>query len=99
MTISTTMARDEHAQENRDELFPGHVGSADRLEFTVVGAAVNRAHRLQALAGPGQVVMSDAMHELVTEHMPAPQSLGAISLKGFQEPIQLVVWQVRARAA
>ncbi|MEI6501374.1 MAG: adenylate/guanylate cyclase domain-containing protein, partial [Armatimonadota bacterium] len=40
------------------EVVAGHVGTSDRLEFTVIGVAVNEAHRLQAFAEGGEVVLS-----------------------------------------
>jgi class 3 adenylate cyclase len=38
----------------------GSLGSATRMEYTVVGDTVNVAHRLQALAGPGEIFATGA---------------------------------------
>ena len=39
----------------------GSLGSPARMEYTVVGDTVNVAHRLQALAGPGEVLATSAV--------------------------------------
>jgi class 3 adenylate cyclase/ActR/RegA family two-component response regulator len=45
---------------NTGVVVAGTVGGGGRLEYTVVGDAVNIAQRLQAAAGPGEIMASDA---------------------------------------
>ena len=80
------------------EVVAGHIGSADRLEFTVIGAAVSKAHRLQALAQAGQVVLSRALHASLGAYV-AVESLGPTHLKGFGDPVDVCGVQVCQQAA
>ena len=71
----------------------GNMGSPNRLNYTVLGAGVNLAARLCSLAGPGDVLVSDATYRAVRGSVQAA-SLGTRPLKGFSNPIQ--VWRVNA---
>lgn len=47
------------------EVVHGFVGTSDRMEFTVIGEAVNRTERYCAAATEGQVLISPEMHDHV----------------------------------
>ncbi|MGZ4200840.1 MAG: ATP-binding protein [Thermoleophilaceae bacterium] len=54
----------------------------------VMGSAPNLAARLQTLAEPDRVVISDATHELVQGHFEC-DSLGLAELKGVSRPVEV----------
>ena len=65
----------------------GNMGSASRLNYTVVGEAVNLAARLCQSAEGGEILISDATRERVGEAVRA-ESLGERALKGLS-PVRL----------
>ena len=63
------------------EVIAGNVGSERRMHYAVVGDPVNVAARLQAAAGPGQILIDEATHEAVGE-LVTSQDLGSLRLAG-----------------
>ena len=47
------------------EVVAGNVGSERRMHYAVVGDSVNVAARLQAVAGPGQILIDLETHDAV----------------------------------
>ena len=63
------------------EVIAGNIGSERRMHYAVVGDSVNVAARLQAVAGPGQILVDEATHEPVRDLVVA-QDLGSLRLAG-----------------
>jgi adenylate cyclase len=70
----------------------GNIGSGRRLDFTVIGPAVNLTSRLQGLCAPlsSQILMSQHFAGLLGR--PDVRPLGAHRVKGFTEPIEIFGW-------
>ena len=64
----------------------GEFGTRHRSEFTVVGAPVNRAARLEALAPLGGVLIDAETHALVGDELLVSR-FGEVKLKGFAQPV------------
>lgn len=73
---------------NSGEMVSGNIGSSSlrRLDYTVIGDAVNIAQRLQMIAGEGQIVISEAAYEKVKEFFSC-RMLGEVSLKNKTAPV------------
>jgi adenylate cyclase len=73
------------------EVLYGNVGAADRLDFTVIGPAVNEVARIEALCEPlGRAVLVSA--EFVAAAMDGDgrlESLGRHALRGVREPKEI----------
>jgi adenylate cyclase len=63
------------------EVIAGNIGSDRRMHYAVVGDPVNIAARLQAVAGPRQILIDQATHDAVAE-LVVSQDLGDLRLAG-----------------
>ncbi len=69
----------------------GNFGSNSRLSYTVIGKEANLAARLEALAGKGDIFISQQTHDYICHDYNCNYA-GAYQLKGFDETVR--VWQV-----
>jgi adenylate cyclase len=67
---------------NYGEVFAGNIGSHRRLEYTVIGDAVNVASRLSSAAAPGEILLSDAFHRQLGTKRPAVERAEGIEIRG-----------------
>src|SRR5262249_54509824 len=67
--------------------FVGNVGSGTVTDFTALGDAVNVGARLQESAGPGEVVLSRELYELVADEYPGAR-VDRTDVRGRDEPIE-----------
>src|SRR5260370_23441781 len=70
------------------ELLYGNVGATDRLDFTVIGPAINEVARIEALCEPlGRAVLASAEFvAAVTDGDSRLEPLGRHALRGVREP-------------
>jgi adenylate cyclase len=81
---------------NYGEVFAGNIGSHRRLEYTVIGDAVNVANRLCSEAGPGEILVSEALCQVVKDHTDY-EYLPAMALRGRTRSVQ--VYRVKGVAS
>jgi len=79
---------------NTGKVISGHVGSKHMLEYTVIGAPVNIASRIQSMARPNQVLIGEATRSRLGSGFPTVD-LGYVEFKGAEEPVKIyeLVWK------
>ncbi|MHA6248202.1 adenylate/guanylate cyclase domain-containing protein [Pontibacter sp. CAU 1760] len=75
---------------NSGEMVSGNIGAVSlrRLDFTVIGDAVNLAQRLQSVAHAGQIIISEEVYEKAKESFSCAR-LGEVSLKNITNPVTI----------
>lgn len=82
---------DAHLALHAGELLYGNLGGSRRLDFTVLGSAVNEAARIEALCASldQSVIVSWAFAEAAGEARSRLVSLGRYAMKGIARPQEL----------
>ena len=62
----------------------GNFGSADRMDYTIIGAEANLAARLQSIAEPGHIVVSYETYALARDILVA-QALSPLHMRASAE--------------
>jgi adenylate cyclase len=74
----------------------GNIGTATRIEFTVIGAAANEAARIESLCKVLDTPL--LLSANVARHLPGCKSLGRHALRGVGEPIELFTLRAESSA-
>jgi len=84
---------------NTGTVTAGNIGSPRRLEYTVVGDAVNIASRLMDDAAGGQILISQPTAEELGDEFKLGK-LRARRVRGRSEPVQIfnVEWREKSKA-
>jgi len=81
---------------NRGEVIVGNIGASQRMEFTLIGDAVNIASRMAGI-GKGNQLVAPLASFRGTRHGFELRELGKLKVKGLKEPLACV--RVVARVA
>jgi hypothetical protein len=65
----------------------GNFGSADRMDYTIIGNEVNLAARLESLAEVGGILMAHETHSLVKDTIMAEEG-DTMTVKGSAKPVR-----------
>jgi PAS domain S-box-containing protein len=65
----------------------GNFGSEDRLDYTIVGGAVNAAARLEEAAAPDQILVSHATYSLIKDVFYC-RPIGDVNVKGISHDLR-----------
>lgn len=73
---------------NSGDMVVGNMGSAERMDYTVIGDNVNLAARLCAAAGGDEILISETTYEQVKDQIQV-EKLEPISVKGKAKPVSI----------
>lgn len=80
---------------NSGQAIAGNIGAAKRLEYTVIGDAVNVASRMSGIGEGGQLVMSLESYEQIGPGF-SFESIGKREIKGVSDDLELGVVDVKS---
>ena len=89
-TLSLDVGRDlkSHIGIASGQVVASGTGSGEHSEYTVTGETVNLASRLDDLAGPGETLISEAVHRAIARFA-ACSRREAVSVKGIADPVSI----------
>ncbi len=86
VTAARTLGTEIRVGIHSGECVVGNFGSEEQMNYTIIGAVVNAAARLQALSEPGRILISEATRQLLgSDHR--SEDRGMVSLRGMTRPL------------
>lgn len=73
---------------NTGDVVAGNIGSEAHAKYSVIGAPVNLAARLESQAGPGEVLVSETTYHEVKDRVHVHDQR-QVEAKGFSQPVQV----------
>jgi class 3 adenylate cyclase len=73
---------------NTGQVLAGCLGTRNRMEYSVIGSAVNMAARIEKIAGPGDILLGPETARQVAQQFELT-SRGIIPLAGFSDPVEI----------
>ncbi|MCX8066331.1 MAG: GAF domain-containing protein [Anaerolineae bacterium] len=70
------------------EAVVGNIGTPQQLNYTAIGTCVNVAKRLEEMASPGQILLTESVYRRAQPWARA-RPLQTVRLAGFQEPVTI----------
>ena len=76
----------------------GPIGNSDRLDYTAIGSNMNLCSRLCAVAGPSEILLSEAAYQRVSG-LVAAHPMEPLRVKGFSEPVLIYKMVIERKQA
>jgi len=64
----------------------GSIGDDLRMDYTALGDTTNLAARMQQIADPGTILITDSIHKVIRDHF-ISESLGELQVRGKKRPV------------